>query len=95
MEVAYDEDALDHLSLGYALTVHKAQGSEFPVVIAVLSTQHFPLLRRNLLYTAVTRAKARLHLVASAKAVALALRNREDDERRGAFDERLGAALKA
>lgn len=95
MEVTYDEDALDHLSLGYALTVHKAQGSEFPVVIAVLSTQHFPLLRRNLLYTAVTRAKARLHLVASVKAVALALKNQQDEERRGAFDERLQAMLEA
>lgn len=92
MDVTYDEDAADNLSLGYALTVHKAQGSEFPVVIAVLSTQHYPLLRRNLLYTAVTRAKARLHLIASPRAVAVALRNQGDQERRGALVERIGRA---
>lgn len=95
VDVTYDEDAADNLSLGYALTVHKAQGSEFPIVIAVLSTQHYPLLRRNLLYTAVTRAKARLHLIASPRAVAVALRNQGDQERRAALVERIRAHLEA
>lgn len=90
--VPYDDKDAGEVSLGYALTVHKAQGSEFPVVICVLSTQHYPLLRRNLLYTAVTRAKTRLHLVASPRAVGVALRNQKDQERRSAFLERLAAA---
>ncbi len=89
--VSYDRSDITDLSLGYALTVHKAQGSEFPVVIVVLSSQHYPLLRRNLFYTAVTRAKVRLHLVAGPKVVATAIRNDRDQVRRGHLVEKLAA----
>lgn len=89
MTVGYDRTDIADLSLGYALTVHKAQGSEFPVVVVVLSSQHYPLLRRNLLYTAVTRAKVRLHLVAAARVLGTAIRNDQDQVRRGRLVERL------
>ncbi len=93
MTVAYDRSDIADLSLGYALTVHKAQGSEFPVVVVVLSSQHYPLLRRNLLYTAVTRAKVRLHLVAAPKVLATAIRNDQDQIRRGRLVQRLAAVM--
>ena len=56
-EVAYDFGELDELVLAYATTVHKAQGSEYPAVVIPLTTQHFPMLQRNLVYTGVTRGK--------------------------------------
>ena len=91
--VSYDSADSTDLSLGYALTVHKAQGSEFPVVVVVLSSQHYPLLRRNLLYTAVTRAKVRLHLVAGGRVLGTAIRNDQDQVRRGRLLERLSAEM--
>ena len=57
-EVAYDFGELDELVLAYATTVHKAQGSEYPAVVIPLTTQHYPMLQRNLLYTGVTRGRA-------------------------------------
>ncbi|MEA2012889.1 MAG: ATP-dependent RecD-like DNA helicase [Verrucomicrobiota bacterium] len=68
------EDA-DQLILAYAITVHKSQGSEFPVVIMPLLTQHYIMLRKNLLYTAMTRAKNLLILIGSKKALGIALGN--------------------
>jgi exodeoxyribonuclease V alpha subunit len=67
---------MDELILAYAVTVHKAQGSEYPAVIMPLSTQHFVLLRRNLLYTAMTRGKRLVVLLGSPKALQLAVENR-------------------
>lgn len=69
------------LSLAYAVTVHKSQGSEYPVVILPLVRQHFVLLQRNLLYTAVTRAKAALFLVGDQSALSMAVKRREGDQR--------------
>ena len=57
-EVTYDEAELDELTLAYACTIHKSQGSEYPCVVIPLHTQHFVMLRRNLLYTAITRGRA-------------------------------------
>ena len=57
-EVVYDFGELDELSLAYAITIHKSQGSEFPAVVVPLATQHYLLLQRNLIYTAVTRGKS-------------------------------------
>src|SRR4051794_29066292 len=72
-EVAYDFGELDELVLAYATTVHKAQGSEYPAVVIPVTTQHYPMLQRNLLYTGVTRGR---QLVALPKAVAMAVKDR-------------------
>jgi exodeoxyribonuclease V alpha subunit len=73
--VPYDFSELDELMLAYAATVHKSQGSEYPAVILPMHTTHYPMLQRNLLYTAVTRAKRLLVLVGMKKALAIAIRN--------------------
>jgi exodeoxyribonuclease V alpha subunit len=57
-EITYDFGELDELVLAYATTIHKSQGSEYPAVVIPLTTQHYPMLQRNLVYTAVTRGKA-------------------------------------
>nr|MDJ0893471.1 ATP-binding domain-containing protein [Gammaproteobacteria bacterium] len=74
-EVTYEAGELDELSLAYATTVHKSQGSEYPAVLIPLAAQHYMLLQRNLLYTAVTRGKQLVVIVAEPKAMALAVRN--------------------
>jgi exodeoxyribonuclease V alpha subunit len=66
---------LDQLSLAYACSIHKSQGSEFPAVVTVVHEQHYPLLRRTLLYTAVTRARTLAVLVGSRRALAMAVKN--------------------
>ena len=76
-EVHYDVDELDALALAYAATVHKSQGSEYPAVVIPIHTQHYVMLQRNLLYTAVTRGKRLVVLVGTRKALGLAVRNGE------------------
>jgi exodeoxyribonuclease V alpha subunit len=73
--VTYEEDELDELTLAYAATVHKSQGSEYPAVVVPVHTQHYVMLQRNLLYTAVTRGKRLVVLVGTRKALGLAVRN--------------------
>ena len=73
-QVVYDFGDLDRLVLAYATTVHKAQGSEYPAVVIPVSTQHYPMLQRHLLYTGVTRGKRLVVLVGQAKALAIAVR---------------------
>jgi exodeoxyribonuclease V alpha subunit len=73
--VEYDPDETDALVLAYAATVHKSQGSEYAAVVVPVHTQHFVMLQRNLLYTAVTRGKRLVVLVGTRKALALAVRN--------------------
>lgn len=80
-EVIYDQSELDELSLSYAVSVHKSQGSEYPVVVLPVVTQHFILLQRNLLYTAITRAKELVVLIGTKKALAIAVRNNKTVER--------------
>ena len=72
--VAYDARDLDDLDLAYACSIHKSQGSEFPCVVIPMHTQHYVMLRRNLLYTAVTRGKRLVVLVASERALGIALK---------------------
>lgn len=79
--VVYEFEELDELSLAYAMTIHKSQGSEYPAVILPLHTQHFLLLRRNLLYTGVTRGKQLVVIVGSKRALEMAVQ-RQDDRRR-------------
>jgi hypothetical protein len=72
-DVLYDFNELDQLSLAYAITIHKSQGSEFPAVVVPLAMQHYLLLQRNLVYTAMTRGRRLVVLVGQRKALAIAL----------------------
>jgi exodeoxyribonuclease V alpha subunit len=74
-EVTYGFGELDELVLAYATTIHKSQGSEYPAVVIPVTTQHYPMLARNLLYTGVTRGKRLVVLVGQRKALAIAVRN--------------------
>jgi exodeoxyribonuclease V alpha subunit len=76
-EVLFGSDELDELALAYASTVHKSQGSEYPAVVIPVHTQHFVMLQRSLLYTAVTRGKKLVVLVGTRKALGIAIRNAE------------------
>lgn len=80
-EVDLDPSEAEDLSLAYAITVHKAQGSEFPAVLVALHTQHFIMLRRNLLYTALTRAKKLCVLVGNQRAIRIAVANDRVEQR--------------
>jgi exodeoxyribonuclease V alpha subunit len=73
-EIAYGFGELDELVLAYATTIHKSQGSEYPAVIIPLTTQHYPMLRRNLLYTGVTRGRRLVVIVGQHRAVGIAVR---------------------
>jgi exodeoxyribonuclease V alpha subunit len=91
-EVAYGFGELDALVLAYATTVHKAQGSEYPAVVIPLTTQHFPMLKRNLVYTGVTRGKRLVVVVGQTKALALAVRGGEQGRRWSKLKEWLSPA---
>jgi exodeoxyribonuclease V alpha subunit len=73
--VSYAFGELDEIVLAYAVTIHKAQGSEYPAVVIPLTTQHYVMLARNLLYTGVTRGKRLVVNVGQAKAVTMAVKN--------------------
>ncbi len=87
--VVYDLAELDELDLAYACSIHKSQGSEYPAVIILMTTQHYKLLQRNLLYTAITRGRKLVCLVGSPKAIAIAIRNTETRQRRTGLQDRL------
>jgi len=73
--VDYTQGELFEIELAYAVTVHKAQGSEYPIIVMPICTQHYMMLQRNLLYTAITRGKMLVVLVGQSKAIGMALRN--------------------
>jgi exodeoxyribonuclease V alpha subunit len=85
----YDYTEADQLVLAYAVTVHKSQGSEFPVVVLPVVTAHYVMLQRNLLYTAITRAKKLCVLVGNRRAIGIAVRNNKVAQRYTALDRRL------
>jgi exodeoxyribonuclease V alpha subunit len=87
--VPYDSSELDELAHAYACSIHKSQGSEYPAVVILLTTQHYRLLQRNLLYTAITRGRKLVCLVGSQKAVWIAIRNNEIRMRRTTLRQRL------
>ncbi|QBD78266.1 ATP-dependent RecD-like DNA helicase [Ktedonosporobacter rubrisoli] len=87
--VSYDFNELDELTLAYAVTVHKSQGSEYPAIVLPLVLQHRMLLQRNLLYTAITRAKRFCVLVGQPQALEIAVRNARIAQRNTALAERL------
>ena len=80
-EVVYDFSELDELVLAYAVSVHKSQGSEYPVVIFPILTQHYILLQRNLIYTAVTRGRKLVVMVGSPRALAIGVNNSQTQQR--------------
>ena len=88
-EVLYDFNELDEVSLAYAITIHKSQGSEFPAVVVPLAMQHYLLLQRNLVYTAVTRGRRLVALVGQKRALAIAVRNDRAAERFSGLYDRL------
>ena len=88
-EVVYDVTELDELMLAYAVTIHKSQGSEYPIVVMPFTMSHFVMLQRNLLYTGVTRAKKILVLVGEKKAIYYAIRNETTTRRNTCLARRL------
>jgi exodeoxyribonuclease V alpha subunit len=91
--VRYDMADLNELVLAYATTVHKAQGSEYTAVVIPLLTQHYMMLQRNLLYTAITRAKELVVIVGTKEALGVAIRNNKVVERNSHLASRICAAL--
>jgi exodeoxyribonuclease V alpha subunit len=90
--VAYEFDELDRLTPAYAVTIHKAQGSEYPAVVIPLSTQHYPMLRRHMIYTGVTRGRRLVVLVGQKKALAIAVKGRQTERRISKLRDWLAAA---
>ncbi len=93
-DVTYAFDDAEQLTLAYAVTIHKSQGSEFPVVVMPILPQHYMMLQRNLLYTGMTRAKKLMVLVGSRKAVSMAVRNAVREPRHSLLRERLADAFR-
>jgi exodeoxyribonuclease V alpha subunit len=87
--VTYDFSELDELVLAYATSIHKAQGSEYPVVVIPILIQHFILLQRNLLYTGITRGKKLVVIIGTKKALAIAIHNNKPQNRYTRLKERL------
>ena len=91
--VEYDVTELDELTLAYATTIHKAQGSEYPIVVMPVLMTHFVMLQRNLIYTGITRAKKICVLIGAMKALAYAVRNVSVLKRNTSLRERLNPSL--
>ena len=88
-EIEYDHTELDELVLAYATTIHKAQGSEYPIVVMPVTMSHYIMLQRNLIYTGITRAKKILVMVGTRKALSYAIRNVTVHKRNTMLKERL------
>jgi len=93
--IPYEAAELDELVPAYAISVHKSQGNEYPAVILPLVTQHYMLLQRNLLYTAITRGKKLVVIVGTRKAMGIAIRNNKTQERYTLLRQRLAQSLSA
>jgi exodeoxyribonuclease V alpha subunit len=87
--VSYDQSDMDELVLAYAATVHKSQGSEYPVVVMPIEMQHYIMLEKNLVYTGITRAKRGLVIVGTKKAVACAVHRQQASARNTMLKQRL------
>jgi exodeoxyribonuclease V alpha subunit len=94
--ISYKSGELDEITLAYAFTIHKSQGSEFPVVVMPFTTSAFVMLKRNLLYTGITRAKKLMVVMGNTRATQMALENSQVDERYSKLrDWMIHEALKA
>ncbi len=91
LSVLYDYAELDEITLAYAISVHKSQGSEYPAIVLPILTQHYALLQRNLIYTAVTRGRELVVLVGTRKALAIAVNNDKTEKRYTHLRHRLGS----
>ncbi|MBI2252847.1 MAG: ATP-binding domain-containing protein, partial [Armatimonadetes bacterium] len=87
--VKYEYHELDELVLAYACSIHKSQGSEYPAVIMPVSTAHYIMLQRNLIYTAITRAKKIVILIGTKKALNIAVKNEKVAKRYTKLSQRL------
>jgi exodeoxyribonuclease V alpha subunit len=87
--VSYEYPELDEIVLAYAISVHKSQGSEYPVIVMPVLTQHYVLLQRNLLYTGITRGKKMVVLVGTKKAIAISIKNNKPQKRYTLLKDRL------
>lgn len=87
--ITYAQQELDQLDLAFCISVHKSQGSEYPAVVMPITTSHFMMLRRNLLYTGITRARSYVALVGTMKAIAIAVKNCDVAQRRTRLQKRL------
>jgi exodeoxyribonuclease V alpha subunit len=92
-QVEYDTEEFEDLTLAYAISVHKSQGSEYPAVVIPLMPQHYPLLQRNLLYTAITRGKKLVIIVGSGQALSRAVQNDKQRNRLSLLDKRLAGLI--
>ncbi|MFC1723997.1 ATP-dependent RecD-like DNA helicase [candidate division KSB1 bacterium] len=92
-EIVYEFKELDEITLAYAITVHKSQGSEYDYVIIPFTTQHYIMLQRNLLYTAVTRAKKVIIMIGTYKALNIAINNNKVSQRYTSLKERIRECL--
>lgn len=92
-QVKYSFEEVDQLVQAYAITVHKSQGSEYPVVVMPMSTLHYTMLQRNLLYTAITRASKAVIIVGTKKAIAIAVKNNKIEERYTSLGNRLSKKM--
>lgn len=93
--IEYEFEELDEIMLAYAISIHKSQGSEFPAVIIPIFTQHFTLLQRNLIYTAITRAKKLCIFIGQTRAIAMAIKNNKSIARKTFLKEFLTTDLQA
>ena len=89
--IDYDWSGMDELVLAYAISIHKSQGSEYPAVVIPLLPQHYIMLQRNLLYTAITRARRLVVLVGSKRAIAIAVKNNKVQHRYTSLSQRLNS----
>ena len=86
-EIKYEFSELDELTLSYATTIHKAQGSEYPVIVMPIAMQHYLMLKKNLLYTGITRGRKLVILIGQQKAIAIAIKNKQSDIRHSKLKE--------
>ena len=91
--IEYTKGELSEIQLAYCISIHKSQGSEYPIVIIPLLKQHFMLLQRNLVYTGITRARQKVYLVGSLDAYSMAIRNNDQQVRRTHLQRRLRKAV--
>ena len=90
-ELRYSKEMMEDVEFSYCLTIHKSQGQEYPVIIVPLLKEHYIMLRRNLLYTAVTRAKAKVILIGQRQAVYIAIHKCDVGQRNTVLADRIVA----
>ena len=92
-DIKYDFNELDQIVLSYAITIHKSQGSEYQVVVIPIMMQHYTMLQKNLIYTAITRGKKLVVMVGEKKALRVALHNKKNAERWSSLQNKLNEVI--